>query len=118
MVNSTVGVAALQAGVPVVTLGAAVYDMPGLTWQDGLDGFWTGAAPPDPRNVADFVHALAGTVQLRGVFYTEPGLSAAVKATAARLSVEEQTRTLAALGPSRLACRDPKAPRAAILETL
>jgi capsular polysaccharide export protein len=118
MVNSTVGIAALQAGVPVVALGAAIYDMAGLTWQDGLDTFWTDATPPDPRNVADFIRALTGTVQLRGVYYAEPGLSAAVKATAARLSVEQQTRILAALGPSRLACRHPKAPRATIVDTL
>jgi capsular polysaccharide export protein len=118
MVNSTVGLAALQAGVPVVALGAAIYDIPGLSWQDGLDEFWANAAPPDPQNVADFIRALAGTVQLRGVFYTEPGLSAAVKATAARLSNPEQTRILAALGPSRLACRDSKAPRAAIVDAI
>jgi capsular polysaccharide export protein len=115
-VNSTVGVIALRAGVPVVALGAAVYDMPGLTWQGSLDDFWNDAVPPDAADVGDFVRALAGSVQLRGVFYSNPGLAAAVMATADRLRAKEQLRIRAALGPSRLGCPVPKAPRAAIPE--
>ncbi len=63
----------------------------------------------------DFIRALTGTVQLRGVFYAEPGLGAAVQATAARLSATAQARTLALLGPVTPRGFNPKAPRAAIL---
>src|SRR5579871_699394 len=47
-VNSTVGAQAVARGLPVIALGKAVYDMPGLTYQGGLDDFWTDARPPDP----------------------------------------------------------------------
>jgi capsular polysaccharide export protein len=39
-VNSTVGMSALLHEVPVITLGTAFYDIPGLTYQDALDSFW------------------------------------------------------------------------------
>ncbi len=39
-VNSTVGMSALLHEVPVITLGTAFYDIPGLTYQGALDSFW------------------------------------------------------------------------------
>ena len=57
----------------------------GLTFQGGLDRFWTEARAPDSAAVADFVAALANTIQLRGVYYKRPGLDAAVQAAARRL---------------------------------
>ncbi len=38
-VNSTVGLAALRAGVPVKPLGDAVYDVPGLTHSGDIARF-------------------------------------------------------------------------------
>ena len=46
-VNSTVGLWALRAGRPVITLGDAIYDIDGLTFRGGLDAFWTEAGPPE-----------------------------------------------------------------------
>ena len=40
-------VQALERQVPLIALGDAHYDQPGLTFQDGLDRFWTEAVPPD-----------------------------------------------------------------------
>lgn len=84
-VNSTSGLRALQLGCPVKVLGDAIYDVPGLTAQTALDEFWTDPTSPDPALREAFVRALAGTVQIRGSFYTEPGLSAAVGEAAYRL---------------------------------
>lgn len=84
-VNSTVGIASIRAGRPTIALGAAVFDMPGLTWQDGLDRFWTEAPPPDRDLVLAFVRALLHETQIRGDYYTEAGLAAAVAGTIERL---------------------------------
>jgi capsular polysaccharide export protein len=111
-VNSTVGLWALRAGVPTMTLGAAVYDVADLTWQGTLDAFWQQATPPDPDLLSAFVRAMAGTIQLRGVYYREPGLSVAVQEGAARLQAPAQAALLARLGPA--GGGTAKAPHAAI----
>ena len=84
-INSTSGVSALQCGCPVITLGQAIYDIPGLTFQDGLDAFWRQCTPPDIRLRDAFINLLAATIQIRGVYYTRPGLDAAVAEAVYRL---------------------------------
>ncbi|MBV9078138.1 MAG: capsular biosynthesis protein [Methylobacteriaceae bacterium] len=84
-VNSTVGIWSLRAGLPTMTLGAAVYDIPGLTYQGQLDRFWTEAPRPDPELWEAFVKALVNHIQIRGVYYEWEGLAAAVSETARRL---------------------------------
>lgn len=84
-VNSTVGLWALRAGRPVITLGDAIYDVDGLTFQGALDAFWTESSPPEQDLFDAFVCALASTIQIRGVYYVQPGLDAAVAAAADRL---------------------------------
>ncbi|MFM7784902.1 MAG: capsule biosynthesis protein [Gammaproteobacteria bacterium] len=44
LVNSTVGLSALFHGRPLKVCGAAIYDMPGLTFRGSLKDFWQGAA--------------------------------------------------------------------------
>jgi len=85
-VNSTVGIRALQLARSVMTLGDAIYDVPGLTFQGSPDHFWTEAVPASPALVDAFINAVCSTIQIRGVFYSEPGLSAAVSVAADRLS--------------------------------
>jgi capsular polysaccharide export protein len=84
-VNSTAGIVGLRLLRPVITLGQAIFNVDGLTFQGGLDRFWTEAPAPDAQDVADFISALANTTQLRGVFCSRPGLDAAVEAAARRL---------------------------------
>jgi capsular polysaccharide export protein len=84
-INSTSGIRALQLGCPVKVLGQAMYDVPGLTHQGGLDTFWTEARQPDPALAEAFINAVAATLQIRGVFFNEPGLTAAVDTAVARL---------------------------------
>lgn len=87
-VNSTAALHALQAGCPVKVLGQAVYDMPGLTFQGALDEFWKSPISPDRELLDAFVNLMAATIQVRGVFFSEPGCSVAVEATVQRLMAD------------------------------
>ena len=84
-VNSTTGMRALHLGTPLVVLGQAVFDVAGLTHQHGLDSFWTGAVVPDVELVCDFLKALAGALQIRGVFFEPEGMRLAAQEAAQRL---------------------------------
>jgi capsular polysaccharide export protein len=71
VVNSTVGLQALSHGVPVKTMGQAIYDMQGLTYQSPLDSFWqeAQAVRPNKRLLKQFVNYLKCTSQINGSFY-------------------------------------------------
>ena len=84
-VNSTVGAAALAEGLPVIALGNAVYDIPGLTYQGDLDRFWTEATPPDAELFDAFRRVLAASCMIPGSFFNETGLRLAVEAAVRRL---------------------------------
>jgi capsular polysaccharide export protein len=84
-VNSTVGLRALVFGKPTKALGQAVWDVPGLTHQGTLDGFWSEGEPPDPILRDDFLAALQATTQIRGVFYAPEGRRLAVENAVRRL---------------------------------
>lgn len=84
-VNSTSGLHALQVNCPVKVLGQAVYDVKGLTHQGDLDTFWRAAQRPDRNLLGAFVNLMAATIQIRGVFFSEPGCTAAVQTAVQRL---------------------------------
>ncbi|WP_158613598.1 MULTISPECIES: capsule biosynthesis protein [Aquitalea] len=68
-INSTVGLSALYHGKPVITLGSALYDMPGLTAQCPLAEFWQRAPVPDPQRYRQLRRSLLHHTQLNGSFY-------------------------------------------------
>ncbi|PSJ47788.1 capsule biosynthesis protein [Zobellella endophytica] len=70
-VNSTVGISALIHHIPTITLGKALYDVPGLTSRNGLDAFWRAPAPVDKALFRQFRHFLLRYTQLNGSFYGE-----------------------------------------------
>ncbi len=74
-INSTGGLAAIDNGLPVICLGTAFYDMKGLTFQDGLDRFWSECIAPDADWVAKFISYLKKTSQLNGGFHTREALN-------------------------------------------
>jgi capsular polysaccharide export protein len=84
-VNSTVGLTALAAGKPVIALGSAIYDVPGLTFQESLAAFWQNPTAPDPDLFDAFTRALAATTQVRGGFIGQEAIQAGVGNVAARL---------------------------------
>lgn len=85
VVNSTVGLHALQAGCPVICRGIAVFDMKGLTHQRGLESFWTAPDRPDPAGVAALVRLMAAAIHVRGDFLAQEGRRAAIAAFVERL---------------------------------
>lgn len=84
-INSTSGLRALQLDCPVKTLGQAIFDVPGLTFQGSLDAFWSDGTPPDKPLRDDYIKLMAASIQIRGVFYNQPGLDNAVAAAVDRL---------------------------------
>ena len=71
VINSTVGLSALHHQTPVITLGKAIYNLPGLTFQGGLQRFWNEAAsqPPDLALYWKFRNYVVDHTQLNGSFY-------------------------------------------------
>jgi capsular polysaccharide export protein len=84
-INSTIGLEALRHGIPVKTLGDAVYDIAGLTDQRGLAAFWHAPKPPDPELLAAFLRVLVGATQIRGGYYDRAAQNAALPVFVERL---------------------------------
>lgn len=74
-VNSTVGTSALVHQCPMIVLGKAVYDLPGLTFQGGLDEFWRSGSPPDDALFRLFRNTVIHAVQVNGGFYSRQGIA-------------------------------------------
>lgn len=78
LVNSTTGLSALGHGAPVKVCGAALYDVPGITYQGRLNDFWFEArsALPCAQVLQRFKAALVTRTQLNGSFYRKlPGVA-------------------------------------------
>ena len=95
VVNSTVGVHALRHRRPVKVLGTAVYDIAGLTHQGSLDSFWTSPTLPDSDLCNAFVKAIAGTIQIKGNFFTKLGRAVAIPEFVTRLLEDRINQPLA-----------------------
>jgi capsular polysaccharide export protein len=84
-VNSTGGLSAIEAGLPTIVLGRAIYDMEGLTHQLGLSTFWRTPQNPDGELFEKFRAVVMASCQINGAFSTEHGM---------RLSLAEAARRL------------------------
>ena len=84
-VNSSVGPLALAAGVPVKTLGTAIYDVSGVTADVPLDAFWRGPPPVDVEAFDLFCRALRAKCLVNGGFHGEAALDLLVRNAVARL---------------------------------
>lgn len=85
LVNSTSGLAALGSGHPVIALGKAIYDLPGLTFQGKLDDYWTSDFQADRQMLHAFQSVLFHDVLVNGNFYTQRGIELAIKNSLPRL---------------------------------
>jgi capsular polysaccharide export protein len=92
-VNSTTGTLALAAGIPVITLGRAIYDLPGLTHQDTLEAFWVAPEQPRAEFYDVFRRVLANRCLLRGGFYADALKGDLITAAAARIVSDGETYT-------------------------
>ena len=99
-INSTSGTLALAQGVPVIVLGDAVYNVPGLTHGGTLDEFWTDPAPARPGAYEAFRRVLVHRCLIRGGYFSDEGLRLLVDAAAARLT-RAQARVRSAVAAPR-----------------
>ena len=94
VVNSTVGLAALVHGCPVKALADPIYNLPGLTFQGGLDDFWHGAPKPDQSLYRAFRDVVLFSTQVNGNFFTRNGIDLAVRGCERMLSEESPLEIL------------------------
>ncbi|MCF7520565.1 capsule biosynthesis protein [Neisseria sp. ZJ106] len=69
-INSTSGLSAMIHGMPVKVLGRAHYDIPGMTDQSDLAGFWRNPTPPDKELFHAYRMYHINTTQINGSFYS------------------------------------------------
>jgi len=69
VINSTVGMAAIGQGLLVKCLGEAIYNMPGLTFQGGLNDFWRDSERPDLKLYRAFHSFIITKTQINGNYY-------------------------------------------------
>jgi capsular polysaccharide export protein len=81
-VNSTVGGVALGLSCPTMALSDPIYNLPGLTYQGGLDDFWTQAEPPESALFAAYRDVVIHATQINGGFYSPQGIALAVHGVA------------------------------------
>jgi capsular polysaccharide export protein len=70
-VNSTAGLQGLHHKLPIVTLGRSFYSKPGLTYQGGLDSFWTTDWKPDYDLYLRFRACTIARTQINSSFYAD-----------------------------------------------
>lgn len=87
-VNSTAGSVALGEGCPTVCLADPVYNVPGLTFQEGLDNFWHESPRPDANLFHSFRKTVIHSAQVNGGFYSAAGIALAVANAVPRLVAE------------------------------
>jgi len=69
VINSTVGMSSLFHGTPVKTLGKAIYNLPGMTFQASLKAFWRNSGVVDREKFNHLRNYLVVENQLNGNMY-------------------------------------------------
>jgi capsular polysaccharide export protein len=73
LINSTVGLQALERRAPVMCLGEATYRSRGLTHRGTLDDFWAGSTRPPESEVDEFLFQLKALTQMPASVYASRG---------------------------------------------
>ncbi len=94
VVNSTVGLVALNYDCPVYALADAIYRMPGLVHQGSLEEFWQKPQSPDHHLARAFREVVLATTQVNGNFFTREGIRLAVEGCDRMLGEESPLETL------------------------
>lgn len=101
LVNSTTGTSALHHGSPTIALGTALFDIHGLTFQEGLDRFWTEGQAADPILFSHFRQRIIQETQINGDFYSAKGMKLAIRGSLAAMAISPQTaKTTLTIQPS------------------
>lgn len=101
IVNSTVGMLSLELGRPTHAVGTAIYNMPGLTHQGELDGFWSNPTAPDMGLMADFRRVVLHRTQVNGGFFSKEAIERAVAGSVPRMESALPDAMLAAARATR-----------------
>ncbi|MFC3173261.1 capsule biosynthesis protein [Novosphingobium bradum] len=104
-VNSTSGTLALEVGIPVIVLGDAVYDVPGVTHQGTLDAFWSRPELPEGDLYRAFKKVLHARCLVRGGLASASAIRTLIANSVERMLAEdpspgEKLRAAAARGAS------------------
>ncbi|MDQ3481931.1 MAG: capsular biosynthesis protein [Pseudomonadota bacterium] len=86
-VNSTSATLALAHGTPVCTVGEAVYDIDGLTYQGHLDTFWIDPKSPEPGVYQAFRRVLIDRSLVRGGLASESAVQVLIRSILQRLGI-------------------------------
>ena len=73
VINSTVGLQALERGAPLMAMGEAIYRGWGLTFKGSLDQFWVEAKPSDRAKTDHFLSQLKNLTQMPASVYAQRG---------------------------------------------
>jgi capsular polysaccharide export protein len=95
-INSTAGISAMHRAVPLIVLGQALFDMPGLTHQGPLDSFWQAPQQGDRRLYRAWRRVIGYRCQINGNFYSRRGMRLALPACLERLTGERPVYMAAA----------------------
>ena len=90
-VNSTSATLALAAGSPVCTLGEAIYNIPGLTFDRHVDEFWNDPLPPEPGLYGAFRRVLVDRCLVRGGLASESAVATLIESMLVRLGCSVET---------------------------
>ena len=88
LLNSTMGLQALELGKPVYCVGKAIYAMPGLaenSKEDSLAAFWNASRAPEPELLRDFEKVVRCHTLINGNFYYGEGLNLAISGCIKRI---------------------------------
>lgn len=69
VINSTVGLQALERNVPLIVLGESLYNRPEFTFSGELDDFWTQRRRPDVNTTAAFLSQVKNLTQAPASVY-------------------------------------------------
>jgi capsular polysaccharide export protein len=84
-VNSTAGLVGIEQNRPTIVVGAATYDLAGMTHQGGLKTFWRGPQPPDLALFQSYRRVVMAQTQINGAYSTARGIEVALRETVCRL---------------------------------
>ena len=84
-VNSTAGLVGIECNRSVIALGAATYDLEGMTHQGGLETFWRAPQSPDPALFHSYRRVVMAQTQVNGAYSTARGMDVALRETVCRL---------------------------------
>lgn len=88
VLNSTIGISALQRGLPVYCVGTSIYALRGLASSpevQELNDFWTETQKTCPGTLASFERVLRNNALINGNFYTEGGVQLATQGVVKRI---------------------------------